>query len=76
MQIVLKWVASPTEVLLNFDLDPCAIGFNGKDVFMLPRCARALETGYSVFTTYLVEGHYFANRGQTNLSRLEFLILG
>lgn len=56
VQIVLKIVANPAEVLLNFDLDPCAIGFDGARVVMLPRAARALETGYTTFTMDLVHG--------------------
>ncbi|KAF8319266.1 hypothetical protein DL93DRAFT_2094740 [Clavulina sp. PMI_390] len=62
IQIVLKLVASPKEVLLNFDLDQCAVGFDGKEVWMLPRAARALETGYSVFTMDIVHGHYLGDR--------------
>ena len=50
VQIILKITSSPTQILLNFDLDICAMGFNGKEVLMLPRCARALETGYNIFT--------------------------
>ena len=44
LQIVLKLVTSPRDVLLNFDLDPCAIGWDGKEVWMLPRAARAIES--------------------------------
>jgi hypothetical protein len=43
-QIILKIVKDPAEVLLNFDLDICAMGFDGKNVYMLPRAARALES--------------------------------
>ncbi|KZS95031.1 hypothetical protein SISNIDRAFT_483937 [Sistotremastrum niveocremeum HHB9708] len=43
IQIVLKLVENPRDVLLNFDLDICAIGFDGVEVYMLPRAARALE---------------------------------
>jgi hypothetical protein len=43
-QIVLKLVKSPAEVLLNFDLDICAMGFDGKELYMLPRAARALQS--------------------------------
>lgn len=68
--MILKLVASPTEVLLNFDLDPCAIGFTGTTVFFLPRCARAIETGYTVFTTDLVEGHHLGDRRETQLPRI------
>ena len=62
IQIILKLLPSPTDVLLNFDLDACAIGFDGSHVLMLPRCARAIETGYSVFTMDLVWGHHLGNR--------------
>lgn len=44
VQVVLKLVGSPREVLLNFDLDIVAAAFDGKDVWMLPRCVRALES--------------------------------
>ena len=62
LQVVLKLLATPTDILLNFDLDPCAIGFDGSRVLMLPRCARAIETGYSVFTMDLVWGHHLSER--------------
>lgn len=62
VQIVLKHIQSPMQVLLNFDLDACALGFNGKEVLMLPRCARALETGYSTFTMDLIWGHHLGDR--------------
>jgi hypothetical protein len=65
IQIVLKSLASPTEALLNFDLDACALGFDGTDVLMLPRCARALETGYSTFTMDLIWGHHLGDRRST-----------
>lgn len=45
IQIILKLATSPTQALLNFDLDACAVGFDGSRVLMLPRCARAIETG-------------------------------
>lgn len=44
VQIVLKLVKSPREVLLNFDLDVCAMGWDGERLLMLPRAARALES--------------------------------
>lgn len=70
IQIVLKLVSSPTEALLNFDLDVCAVGFDGSRVLMLPRCARAIETGYSVFTMDLIWGHHLSNRRATQGSRV------
>ncbi|KAJ7190054.1 hypothetical protein GGX14DRAFT_408309 [Mycena pura] len=44
LQIVLKLVKSPKDVLLNFDLDICAMGWDGSELWMLPRAARALES--------------------------------
>jgi len=44
LQIILKKVRHPKEVLLNFDLDICAAGYDGKEVWMLPRMVRALES--------------------------------
>ncbi|KAF9514958.1 hypothetical protein BS47DRAFT_1392049 [Hydnum rufescens UP504] len=70
VQIILKLVDSPKEVLLNFDLDICAMGWDGKEVWLLPRAARALETGYNVFTMHLIEGHYLGERRETQEQRL------
>lgn len=70
VQIVLKLLSSPTEALLNFDLDVCAVGFDGSRVLMLPRCARAIETGYSVFTMDLIWGHHLSDRRETQESRI------
>lgn len=70
IQIVLKLLPSPTDVLLNFDLDACAIGYDGSRVIMLPRCARAIETGYSVFTMDLVWGHHLGDRRASQDSRI------
>ena len=70
IQIILKLLSSPTQILLNFDLDACAIGFDGSRVLMLPRFARAVETGYSVFTMDLVWGHHLGNRRATQERRV------
>lgn len=70
IQIVLKLLHSLTDVLLNFDLDACAVGFDGSRVLMLPRCARAIETGYSVFTMDLVWGHHLSHRRASQDSRI------
>lgn len=70
IQIVLKLLPSPTDVLLNFGLDACAIAFDGSRVLMLPRCARAIETGYSVFTMDLVWGHHLGNRTASQENRI------
>ncbi|KAL8894888.1 MAG: hypothetical protein Q9207_008376 [Kuettlingeria erythrocarpa] len=65
VQIILKLLPSPLDILLNFDLDVCALGFNGSSVLMLPRCARAIETGYSTFTMDLIWGHHLGSRRAT-----------
>ncbi|KAJ7110779.1 hypothetical protein C8R43DRAFT_1243019 [Mycena crocata] len=70
VQVVLKLVRSPRAVLLNFDLDVCAMGWDGSELWMLPRAARALETGYSVFTMNLIQGHYLSERRATQEQRV------
>ncbi|PWW79756.1 hypothetical protein C7212DRAFT_355530 [Tuber magnatum] len=70
IQIILKMAKSEVEVLLGFDLDPCAMCWNGKEVRMLPRCARALETGYTAFTMDLVYGHHLGDRRATQEIRV------
>ncbi|KAF9018765.1 hypothetical protein BDP27DRAFT_1355325 [Rhodocollybia butyracea] len=71
VQIVLKLVKSPREVLLNFDLDVCATGWDGTEVWMLPRFVRALETGTNVFTMDLINGHYLGDRKATRDKRTQ-----
>ncbi|KAL8733561.1 MAG: hypothetical protein Q9166_001969 [cf. Caloplaca sp. 2 TL-2023] len=70
IQIVLNILPSPLDILLKFDLDACAIGFDGKQVLMLPRCARAIETGYNVFTMDLIWGHHLGNRRESQEVRV------
>ncbi|KAK0458461.1 uncharacterized protein EV420DRAFT_1542382 [Desarmillaria tabescens] len=70
VQIVLKLVKSPREVLLNFDLDVCAAGYDGANVWMLPRFVRAMETGTSIFTMDLINGHYLGDRKVTRDPRV------
>ncbi|KAG8831070.1 hypothetical protein FRC17_003735 [Serendipita sp. 399] len=70
-QIILKICQSPAEVLLNFDLDICAVGYDGVQLYMLPRAARALETGYNVFTMDMVQGHYLGTRRASQEQRAE-----
>ncbi|KAI9705586.1 MAG: hypothetical protein M1836_006342 [Candelina mexicana] len=58
IQIILKLAPSPLQVLFPIDHDERALGFDGKDVLMLPRCVRALQTGYSIFKMDLVWGDH------------------
>lgn len=43
IQIVLRLYQSPAEVLLGFDLDCVGVGYDGTDVWALPRTRRALN---------------------------------
>ncbi|KZV86229.1 hypothetical protein EXIGLDRAFT_653432 [Exidia glandulosa HHB12029] len=70
VQIVLKLVSSPREVLLNFDLDVVAAAFDGEQVWMLPRFVRAIETGTNVFTMDLITGHHLGDRKATRDKRV------
>ncbi|KAF3909355.1 hypothetical protein AA313_de0200333 [Arthrobotrys entomopaga] len=70
IQIILKKIANPATVLLNFDLDQVAIGYTGESALLLPRCARALETGYSIFTLDMIHGHHLNERRETQEERL------
>ena len=70
IQIVLQLTPSPTDILLKLDVDPCAMAFDGSSVLMLPRCARAIETGYITFTNDLIFGDYLSSRPATRGSRL------
>lgn len=51
VQIVLRLYDSPAEVLLGFDCDCCCCAFDGRDVWVTPRCARALRTGFNILNS-------------------------
>lgn len=42
IQIILRLYSSPAEILMGFDVDSCSCGFDGKQVYMTPRCHQAL----------------------------------
>ena len=44
IQIVIRLYKSPSEVLTGFDVDPCAVGFNGQDVVCTRRAAASILT--------------------------------
>ncbi|KAI8807655.1 hypothetical protein BJ742DRAFT_854098 [Cladochytrium replicatum] len=48
IQIVFRLFSSPAEVLMGFDIDSCAFGFDGKTVWALPRALRALTRRYNL----------------------------
>ncbi|KAL9933432.1 hypothetical protein V8E36_007608 [Tilletia maclaganii] len=70
VQVVLKLCSNPMSILLNFDLDQVALGYTGAEVWMLPRTARALITGYTTFTMDLIHGSFLSPRKATQDQRL------
>lgn len=44
VQVVLRLYNSPAEILMGFDVDACAVGFDGKDVWACPRTCLAHVT--------------------------------
>ncbi|KAK0522169.1 hypothetical protein OC834_006381 [Tilletia horrida] len=70
IQIVLKMFLNPMSVVMGFDLDQVAVGYTRDEVWMMPRCARALVTGYTTFTMDLIHGHVLEPRSTTEESRL------
>jgi hypothetical protein len=69
VQLVLRLYKSPAEVLLGFDIDACAVGFDGKRVWALPRSRRAIVQRRNVVDmsrrslTYEVRLYKYAKRG-------------
>eukprot|EP01094_Clydonella_sp_ATCC50884_P018403 TRINITY_DN33_c0_g1_i1.p1 TRINITY_DN33_c0_g1~~TRINITY_DN33_c0_g1_i1.p1 ORF type:complete len:1290 (-),score=370.68 TRINITY_DN33_c0_g1_i1:92-3961(-) len=43
VQIVLRLYKNPAEVLMGFDIDCCAVGFDGRTAYALPRALRAIN---------------------------------
>jgi len=48
VQIVLRLYNSPSEVLMGFDVDSCAVGYDGEKVLVCPRTAMAIVTQSNV----------------------------
>lgn len=48
VQIICRQYRSPGQVLLGFDLDSCAVGYNGKDVYAMDRFRRAITKRYNL----------------------------
>ena len=48
VQLVLQLYESPAEVLLGFDVDACCLGFDGTEVWALPRAIHALRYGTNI----------------------------
>ena len=48
IQIVLRVYDSPAEVLVGFDVDCCCCCYDGREVWITPRCEHALRSGVNV----------------------------
>jgi hypothetical protein len=48
IQIVLRIYRSPAEILMGFDIDCCCVGFDGDQVWVLPRAQRAINRQLNV----------------------------
>jgi len=48
LQVILRLYKSRAEVLMAFDLDSCAVGFDGKHVWALPRAVRSFNGRYNL----------------------------
>jgi hypothetical protein len=68
-QIILRLYKSPAEILMGFDVDSCCVGYDGRDVFVLPRARRALTKRYNLVDlsrrslTYETRLYKYAKRG-------------
>ncbi|EFA81102.1 hypothetical protein PPL_05938 [Heterostelium album PN500] len=69
IQVVLRIYRSPAEVLMGFDIDCCSIGFDGQNVYALPRARRAIVNGINCISmtrrslTYESRLFKYAKRG-------------
>jgi len=69
VQVILRLYKNPGEVLLGFDIDCCAVGFNGSQVFAEERFRRAITKRYNLVnrsrrsTTYEVRLFKYGKRG-------------
>jgi hypothetical protein len=43
VQVILRLYRSKGEILIGFDIDACAVGFDGNSVYALPRFRRAVN---------------------------------
>ena len=69
IQIVLRLYNSPSEILMGFDVDCCAVGFDGERVVMCPRTNMAFRTQSNLVDmsrrspSYEMRLAKYANRG-------------
>ncbi|EGC36806.1 hypothetical protein DICPUDRAFT_150657 [Dictyostelium purpureum] len=47
IQIILRIYKTPAEVLMGFDIDCCSIGYDGSNVYAIPRAINSITQGYN-----------------------------
>lgn len=50
VQFILRLYRTPSEILHGFDVDCCAMGYDGEHLWMTQRCLSALVHGYNTFS--------------------------
>ena len=69
VQVIVRVYKSPAEVLLGFDVDSCAVGYDGRDVWATRRFRNAQNKSYNLVnptrrsSNYEVRLHKYASRG-------------
>ena len=53
IQVVLRLYKSPAEILMGFDVDCCSVGFDGKQVWLMPRQVLS-SSCFSVVVFFLI----------------------
>jgi BTB/POZ domain len=72
VQIVLRLYDSPTEVLVGFDVDCCLCAYDGRNVWLAPRCVSALVSGTNVLNPL----HAWPNRASYELRLAKYAVRG
>lgn len=57
IQVIMCTYATPSQVLLSFDIDCACLGFDGTDVWALERCRLALATRINFYTLVPADNH-------------------
>lgn len=72
VQVVLRLYDSLSEILVGFDVDCCCCAYDGRNVWLTPRCVSALQSGVNVLNplhawpnqpSYELRLAKYANRG-------------
>ncbi|KAF7332333.1 hypothetical protein MKEN_00115000 [Mycena kentingensis (nom. inval.)] len=70
VQLVLRVATLLRDVPMNFDLDVCAVAWDGSVLWITPRAMRALETGYNCFRVDMLGGKFRLKRYGSSMNRI------